>query len=64
MNIFPGKEVLESTMMDGMIAPYTPTFAELALGLAGVMVAMIMVAVASRMLKVLPDSLEDPTEQH
>ncbi len=63
MSLFPGKEVLETTMLDGAIAPYTPTFAEAALGVAGIMVAMIMVAVASRMLKVLPDTLEDPADK-
>ncbi len=59
MNLFPGKDVLESSMMDGQIARYVPTFAEFALGVAGVTVSMMMVAIASRMLKVLPDTLED-----
>ena len=60
MNIFPGKEVLASSFYDGAVAAYTPTVAEALLGIAGVAVAMTLVAIGARMLKVLPESLEDP----
>ncbi|MCW8943941.1 MAG: polysulfide reductase NrfD [Sedimenticola sp.] len=62
MNLFPGKEVLESSFYDGVVASYTPTTAEALLGIAGIAIAMTLVAVGSRMLRVLPESLEDPAE--
>ena len=62
MNLFPGKEVLESSFFDGVIAAYTPTLAEALLGIAGIAVAMTLVAIGARMLRVLPESLEDPQE--
>lgn len=62
MNIFPGKEVLASSFFDGVVASYTPTVAEALLGLGGVAVAMTLVAIGSRMLQVLPESLEDPED--
>lgn len=62
MSLFPGKEVLASSFYDGVVASYTPTLAEGLLGVAGIAIAMTLVAVGARMLKVLPDSLEDPQE--
>ena len=62
MNLFPRKEVLSSSFYDGVVAAYTPSLAEGMLGLAGVAIAMTLVAVGARMLKVLPESLEDPEE--
>jgi molybdopterin-containing oxidoreductase family membrane subunit len=62
MNLFPGKEVLESSFFDGVVAGYSPSLAEALLGIAGVAVAMILVAIGARMLRVLPESLEDPAE--
>jgi molybdopterin-containing oxidoreductase family membrane subunit len=59
MSIFPGKEVLESNFFDGMVAGYTPTFAEAALGVSGVAVALAMVAIGARVFKVFPETLED-----
>ncbi|MCP4126011.1 MAG: polysulfide reductase NrfD, partial [Gammaproteobacteria bacterium] len=60
MTLFPGKEVVESSFFDGMVNSYVPTLPEAMLGFGGVVVAMTIVAVASRMLPMLPDSLEDP----
>jgi molybdopterin-containing oxidoreductase family membrane subunit len=60
MTIFPGKEVIESSFYDGVINSYVPTFAEGALGVAGIAIAMALVAVGARMFKVFPESLEDP----
>ena len=62
MNLFPGKEVVSSSFYDGVVAAYTPSLAEGMLGLAGIAIAMTLVAVGARMLKVLPESLEDPEE--
>jgi molybdopterin-containing oxidoreductase family membrane subunit len=59
MSIFPGKEVLESNFFDGMVTSYTPTFAEAALGVSGVAVALAMVAIGARVFKVFPETLED-----
>jgi molybdopterin-containing oxidoreductase family membrane subunit len=63
MNLFPGKEVLSSSFYDGAVASYTPSLAEALLGMAGVAISMTLVAVGSRMLKVLPDTLEDTAEK-
>jgi molybdopterin-containing oxidoreductase family membrane subunit len=60
MTLFPGKEVLESGFFDGSVAAYTPTFPEAALGVAGIAVALAMVAIGARVFKVFPETLEDP----
>ncbi len=63
MSLFPGKEVVESSFYDGVVAGYTPSVPEALLGIAGVAVAMTLVAIGARMLKVLPDSLQDPEDE-
>jgi molybdopterin-containing oxidoreductase family membrane subunit len=63
MSLFPGKEVLESSFYDGVVGSYIPSLPEAMLGIAGVAVAMAMVAIGSRMLKVLPETLEDPEDE-
>jgi molybdopterin-containing oxidoreductase family membrane subunit len=63
MSLFPGKEVLESSFYDGVVASYVPTLPEAMLGIGGIAVAMALVAIGSRMLKVLPESLEDPEDE-
>ncbi len=62
MNLFPGQEVIESSFFDGMVNSYTPTLAEGLLGFSGVVIAVTLVAVVSRMLPILPDTLEDVEE--
>ena len=62
MTLFPGKEVVESSFFDGMVSSYMPTVAEAALGVGGIVIAMTIVAIAARMLPMLPDSLEDPND--
>jgi len=62
MNLFPGKEVINSSFFDGAVASYSPTAPEGLLGLGGIAVAMLLVAIGARMLRVLPESLEDPVE--
>ncbi|HEB95653.1 MAG TPA: molybdopterin oxidoreductase [Sedimenticola thiotaurini] len=63
MSLFPGKEVLESSFYDGVVASYVPSVPEALLGIGGIAVAMTLVAVGARMLKVLPDSLQDPEDE-
>jgi molybdopterin-containing oxidoreductase family membrane subunit len=59
MNLFPGKEIIESGFFDGQVANYAPTFPEAALGMAGIAVALTLVAIAARVIKVFPETLED-----
>ncbi|MCU7934662.1 MAG: polysulfide reductase NrfD [Candidatus Thiodiazotropha sp. (ex Dulcina madagascariensis)] len=59
MTLFPGKEVIESGFFDGQVADYAPTFPEAALGVAGIALALAMVAVGARVFKVFPETLED-----
>lgn len=63
MSLFPGKEVVASSFFDGAVIHYTPSAAEALLGIAGIAVAMALVAIGARMLKVFPESLEDPEEE-
>ncbi len=59
MELFPGKEVIETTFADGAIASYTPTLAETLLGLGGVAVALFLVAFCIKIMDFLPASLAD-----
>jgi Ni/Fe-hydrogenase subunit HybB-like protein len=52
--------VIESGFFDGAVNDYTPTLAETLLGAGGIVVAMVIMVVTSRMLPLLPSSLEDP----
>ena len=56
MELFPGKEILEGY---GGIAAYTPTLAELMLGLGGIAVSLIAVTYFIKFLPFLPESLAD-----
>ena len=60
MTLFPGQEVLESSFLDGMVAEYVPSLPEALLGIAGIAIAMTIVAVVARMMRVLPEHLLDP----
>ncbi|MET0069875.1 MAG: NrfD/PsrC family molybdoenzyme membrane anchor subunit [Candidatus Thiodiazotropha sp.] len=59
MNLFPGKEIIETGFFDGQIINYVPTFPEAALGIAGMAVSLAMVAIGARVFKVFPETLED-----
>ena len=59
MEIFPGMEVLETGFFDGAVAQYTPTMPETMLGIGGVAVALIVVAIGVKVLGFLPQSLDD-----
>ena len=62
MAMFPGKTIVESGFFDGVngaVAAYTPSLPEILLGVGGVALALLLTAVAMRMLKFLPESLAD-----
>jgi molybdopterin-containing oxidoreductase family membrane subunit len=56
--LFPGMEV-SSGFTDGVVAPYSPSLPEFLLGLGGVGVALIIVALAIKVLQFAPNSLAD-----
>jgi molybdopterin-containing oxidoreductase family membrane subunit len=56
--MFPGKEVA-SSFFDGVIANYTPSVPELALGVGGVALALALTAVGLKVLPFLPRSIAD-----
>jgi len=53
LKLFPGKEV-SSTFFDGVVASYTPSLPEILLGASGVSLAMIVAALAMRLMPFLP----------
>ena len=56
--IFPGMEVT-STFFDGQVNAYNPTLAEMALGVSGFAIALLLVTVMSGLFRFLPASLAD-----
>lgn len=56
MELFPGKEV-SSSFYDGVVASYTPSAPEIALGLGGTAVTFLAVTIAIKVLRFLPLSL-------
>jgi Ni/Fe-hydrogenase subunit HybB-like protein len=62
LQMFPDKIILESSFFDGVKGAYTsyaPSMPEVLLGLGGIGIALIMVALAIKVLRFLPESLED-----
>jgi molybdopterin-containing oxidoreductase family membrane subunit len=65
MEMFPGQEVLESGFFDGAATQYIATLPEILLGLGGIAVAMIIVAIGVKVLGFLPQTLDDSvTDPH
>lgn len=58
MEIFPGYTVV-SSFGDGQVASYSPSIYELALGLGGVALTLLMIGAGSKVLRVLPTNLKD-----
>ena len=56
--MFPDKQV-SSSFFDGVVAAYTPSLPEVALGVGGVALALALVTVALKVLPFLPQSLAD-----
>ena len=52
--IFPGKEVIEGALVAGEPASYVPSLPEVFLGVGGVAVSGLILAVAVRVLRILP----------
>ena len=58
MPLFPGYEV-SSSFYDGVVAQYSPSLPEITLGIGGMAVALIMVTIAIKILRFLPQSLDN-----
>ena len=58
LGIFPGK-IVESSFFDGVIKSYIPSLPEFALAFGGFALALIMVALAIKILRLLPENLSD-----
>ncbi len=58
LQLFPGKEV-SSSFYDGVVAHYTPSLWEIALGVGGFAMALVVVLFAVKILRFLPMSLAD-----
>jgi molybdopterin-containing oxidoreductase family membrane subunit len=56
--MFPGYEV-SSSFFDGQIGSYSPSIWEITLGVGGIAMAMLIVTLAVRVLRFLPDTLAD-----
>lgn len=56
LEIFPGKEIIESSFYDGVVHHYQPSLPEWLLGLGGVAMALAMVVVAMRVLQFVPQT--------
>lgn len=59
LEMFPGMEVLESTFNDGMVSQYSASLPEYLLGLGGVAMSLIVIALGIKVLGFMPESLED-----
>ncbi len=58
LDMFPGYEV-SSPFFDGVVNSYSPSIWEITLGIGGVAIALLLVTVAVRVLRFLPESLAD-----
>ena len=60
--LFPGREV-SSSFYDGVVIDYFPSLPEWLLGLGGIAIAGLIVALALKLLNFLPERLHDDTAQ-
>jgi Ni/Fe-hydrogenase subunit HybB-like protein len=58
MTLLPGYEA-SSSFSDGIVGQYSPSHWELMLGLGGVAVSLLIVTMAMKIFRLLPESLED-----
>jgi molybdopterin-containing oxidoreductase family membrane subunit len=58
LDMFPGYEV-SSAFFDGVTNSYNPSIWEITLGVGGIAIALLIVTIAVRVLRFLPDTLED-----
>ena len=61
--IFPGKDVVEGALVAGQPAHYMASLPELLLGLGGVAIAGLILVIALRVLRILPDGSPGRTER-
>jgi Ni/Fe-hydrogenase subunit HybB-like protein len=54
LQIFPGKDIIESTFYDGVVHSYRPSLPEMLLGFGGVAMSMLIVVLGMRVLQFLP----------
>ncbi len=59
MPLFPGKEIINSSFYDGLVAQYSPSLPEMLLGIGGIGIALGLTAFAIKILPFLPASLAD-----
>ena len=58
LDMFPGYEV-SSSFFDGVVNSYRPSIWEITLGVGGIAIALLLVTIAVRVLRFLPETLED-----
>ena len=58
LDMFPGYEV-SSSFFDGVVNSYSPSIWEITLGVGGIAFALLLVTVAVRVLRFLPETLDD-----
>jgi len=63
LEMFPGKEIIESSFFDGVVASYTPSIWEFLLGMAGLSIALMATVLGSRIMPFMPDTLDDAVVQ-
>ena len=56
--IFPGKEVVEGALVDGEPSRYLPSAPELLLGLGGMAASLLILVLAIRVLRILPERFD------
>ena len=56
LQIFPGKEVVESSFFDGVVNHYHPSLPEWLLGFGGVAMAILVVVLAMKVLQFVPQT--------
>jgi len=59
LDIYPGYEVVSSSFSDGVVSPYTPSVWEIMLGLGGFAISLIIVALALKIFRLIPEDLSD-----
>ena len=54
LEMFPGKEIIESSFFDGAVGEYRPSAPEFALGVGGAAFAMLLLCLALKLFPLLP----------
>lgn len=56
LDIFPGKEVIESSFFDGVVNHYYPSLPEFLLALGGIALSLLIVVLGMKVLQFLPET--------